>query len=158
MIHSIGIANYEYPVSDGIQTVNNNARKIAQWLLDNWGNHAFKPGYQIACRGTSGVLIAGFVNNWLAELAGLQVPIILIRKDTEDSHGGTTMYSHLQGTHKIIVVDDFVSTGTTMRAIAKRLKQADRHMDVRAVCVYSNELLKQSDLADIFPNLQTILV
>lgn len=69
----------------------------------------------LLCRGSSGAIIAGIVASSLSE--NYTVTISHIKKDGESSHSGGI--DIIPGAFNIII-DDFIETGSTMRAIYER--------------------------------------
>ena len=69
----------------------------------------------IAFRGMSGALVAPIVAR------DLKKEIILVRKTGEDNHSGYSLEGHV-GAKKYVILDDFVSTGRTVREIIKQVK------------------------------------
>jgi orotate phosphoribosyltransferase-like protein len=51
-----------------------------------------------------------------------QVPLIYIRRENERSHGFRVEGTAGQGIYRYLIVDDFVSTGATVRRIIKEIK------------------------------------
>lgn len=77
----------------------------------------------IAVRGTSGVCMA-----WALAGAGLNVPTILLRKEGENSHGAK--FEGLRG-HKykrVLLLDDFTASGTTIAGMASDLLDHAKRM------------------------------
>jgi len=68
----------------------------------------------IAFRGMSGALVAPIVAR------DLKKEIILVRKTGEDNHSGYSLEGHI-GAKKYVILDDFISTGKTVREIIKQV-------------------------------------
>jgi len=77
----------------------------------------------IACRGVSGLLIAPI----LAYL--MHKTLIVVRKSTADTHANQMIEGDL-GARRYVIVDDFVSMGTTVRAIVDEIQKACGSMRV----------------------------
>lgn len=78
-------------------------------------------------RGSSGAIIAGAVAAILYQ-DGRHVQIYISRKTTESCHGVQLdgLYSDAYKDNKIIVVDDFLDTGSTILAILEDLREKFR--------------------------------
>jgi len=70
----------------------------------------------IACRGVSGSSVA-FATSYVIGL-----PIIYVRKPTENSHGDKIESCGASKHKNYIIIDDFIDTGTTVKEIIKSIK------------------------------------
>ena len=71
----------------------------------------------IAYRGNSGALIAPGV------AIALNKPLILVRKNNENSHSSYSVEGYVRPECSYIIVDDFVSSGATIEAITVDITQ-----------------------------------
>lgn len=141
--------NFEYPVFVDLTVLRYNAQQIAIAL-----NRIYQgQDIQLVARGTSGLLIAAEVQRNL-ESAGFFTSIYFVRKPGENSHGGNSSFRR---DAKLIVVDDHISSGTTMRAIANELRIYDRQDQVDAVVAFHSEKFEEM-LTDLFPKMRNLFV
>lgn len=125
--HNI-LETYDYPVFDNLKIVDTNINLMIP-LLEKVLNK--KQNIQIFCRGSSGLVIAMALQKELNNLE-YKSQIAFVRKDSEKSHGcSTSIISKAQ----IIVVDDFVATGTTIRTIIDYLNSFESKPNIVAFCV-----------------------
>ncbi len=106
--------------------------------------------YLVVCRGTSGICIAQLLTILLPEY---RLEIKYQKKDTEVNHGhGYTLNSYLED--PIIVVDDFISSGMTMRTIAKGLGVNCANVQIVFACALAEfkPLIKE-----LFPNTKHLI-
>lgn len=68
----------------------------------------------IAFRGVSGGMVAPMVG------AKLGKTLIVVRKPSENSHDGSELVGHILA-KKVIIVDDFISSGSTVESILKAM-------------------------------------
>lgn len=104
-------------------------------FMDNWSkfiistsnviSNSLKPKTKIAliCRGSSGNILAGSIAYELTKKGFSNVIIVPIRKDEQHSHSSFEEESKSLKYHKIIVVDDFIDQGDTMKCILSYLNQ-----------------------------------
>ena len=79
-------------------------------------------------RGTSGAMIAGAILNQLNNInPTTKTYILIVRKEGEDAHGSSLRGIDKVGTTRFIVVDDFIASGETIKAIIQDL---DRHFEM----------------------------
>lgn len=90
-----------------VKRVVRNVRKLKRKL----------PFEAIAFSGTSGAALAYPLS------VALKIPVICVRKPNERSHGQDVEGPVMQ-LGRYLIVDDFVSTGKTVRHVAKRLRGA----------------------------------
>lgn len=83
----------------------------------------------IAVCGVSGLSIGAI----LAHL--LDKHLVVVRKDSESSHGGRCEYPD-SNLLRVLIVDDFVSTGGTVYAILNRLKEYEHYTKMQPVGLY----------------------
>lgn len=72
----------------------------------------------IACRGNSGLLFASALG------MVMEKKILIVRKATDNSHSQNSVEGERMGTTKILIVDDFISTGETMKEIHAKVSDA----------------------------------
>lgn len=97
------------------ETLRNTAQRIAcliPTLLQNTGADA------VVVTGKSGISLA-FATLMLADF-----PIVVVRKRGENSHGNNIEGTQNVRIKKYIVLDDFVSTGSTVRTISREMYDA----------------------------------
>ena len=75
-------------------------------------------------RGSSGAMIAAMISGFLREQECI---IHYVRKSGEDSHGGSDYRNVTNAIH--IIVDDFMSSGNTVRIIFEELAECDEVLD-----------------------------
>lgn len=95
-------------------------KQFAKWAKDKLLEiHAETPIDAIVVTGTSGLLLGPI----LSYLTG--IPIMVVRKEADGSHSSTCVEANFSvGDGKqvnLVVVDDLISSGTTMQAINKTL-------------------------------------
>lgn len=79
------------------------------------------------CMGSSGAIIAGIISSQISNTV-----ICHIKKNGEDSHTTTVpQYYYDDGIN--LIVDDFISTGSTINTIAK--KMGEESIPIQGVCV-----------------------
>jgi orotate phosphoribosyltransferase-like protein len=76
----------------------------------------------IAFTGSSGCSMAFY----LAINTG--IPLIYVRKAKETSHGKAVECNYSYNIEKYLIVDDFISSGSTVRRIAKKVKMAAKDL------------------------------
>ena len=72
----------------------------------------------LAFMGSSGCAIAFILS------VSLQIPLIYVRKDNEDSHGSMIEGNAWRGVTKFLIVDDFIGRGTTVETIYTKIRSA----------------------------------
>jgi len=85
----------------------------------------------IAFRGMSGALVAPIVAR------DLKKEIILVRKEKGDNHSGYTVEGHI-GAKKYVILDDFISSGATVREIIKEVQAATPTAELVGGAFYTN--------------------
>lgn len=144
-ILTIGLTSH-YPIFEHMDYYNRNIAKMAQCLNKLMDT---KHKYAIVCTGTSGISLAVGVHS----LLNVKPDICYIRKENEDNHGhGNKIF----GTYdKLIVIDDLVCSGDTMRYISNRLQRTQHHLQVEAICACTASII--SHRTEWFPNLKYII-
>ena len=89
-------------------------------------------------RGSSGAMIAAMISGFLR---GQECVIHYVRKSGEDSHGGSDYRQMGNAIH--VIVDDFMSTGSTIRIIYNELIDCDETLD--CLCLSGTIWLHQID-------------
>lgn len=94
---------------------NDNVKRLQQTLVEE------KIDFDsIACRGVSGIMLASplsFVT---------KKPLIVVRKTVEGNHGNSILEGYFPRDLRYIIVDDFISTGATVRAIIEEINNCYR--------------------------------
>lgn len=102
-----------YPIGDEMKTVDNIVRQMAtQFRKIYTPNDSIK----LLFRGSSGAIMATLLNTKLREYRICLVPV---RKPGENSHIGKGYIYNEDDRHKIVIIDDFMSSGATVNAIAE---------------------------------------
>ena len=101
----------------------------------------------LVARGTSGAMIAGAILNELYNInITIKTYILIVRKEEDaNSHSYSLEGINRVGTTRFIVVDDFIMTGDTIRAIIKDL---DRRIEVRGKPPKKYDMLCVSNFID----------
>lgn len=73
----------------------------------------------IAVRGVSGVSVGAAVSFYT------KLPLVVIRKDDEQTHSSGTVQGLFGMRGRYVIVDDLVDTGATVRAIVRALEDDD---------------------------------
>jgi len=88
------------------------------------------------CTGTSGIIVATQLYNYLSKKGYKSVNIVYITKPKENRHGNKiSPYIPSLPSHYNIIVDDFVSTGTTVNRIFNEMNNATFYFEVDMLCV-----------------------
>lgn len=107
-------------------------------------NEKFKSttGVNLWCRGSSGAILAGL---FASKISWLNPRICHSKKEGESSHQ-TTPY-HFSDNENVInvVIDDFVSSGATIRAILSEMKSLYVTPDVLMVCSLGSKFADEFD-------------
>lgn len=84
----------------------------------------------VAVRGTSGVCMA-----WALAGSGMDFPIMLMRKDGENSHGSKFegQSGHLY--HRVLILDDFIASGATIGGMVRDLAAHAKLMGAQVAVV-----------------------
>ena len=107
--------------------IRNDSRKtIVDFLVTILRNVKFDV---IACRGVSGLAVAPIVSHILNK------PLIIIRKQGDGSHSGSS-YEGCYNFKSYIVIDDFISTGGTIMEIRKVVKTFNPQAEFIGVFTY----------------------
>ena len=83
--------------------------------------------HAIAFRGTSGAAMAYPIS------AATSIPLICVHKPVDKSHGGLVEGSSKIDVKKYIIIDDFIATGATIRAIIKEIDVRRGRYSVKCV-------------------------
>lgn len=111
-------------------------REVIDWLCLH-----LPPCDTVVVRGVSGLGIGSIVAH--AFDAGLTV----VRKPGEDCHSDLTVEGRVTG--KAVILDEFVVSGRTVRAIMKALRESAPMLDVVALCLYYDHTFR--DASDFRP-------
>ncbi len=97
--------------------------RTAEVLAEYSGEHWFGA---LAVSGSSGLILAGAVS------AVLQVPLIMVRREHEQSHG-----DKVQGVTGMdyVIVDDLISSGATATRIINSIQHQNEQYGEKAQCV-----------------------
>lgn len=141
---NIDLNEYAYPVYQDMAIVHINGNRIAKAILG-----LYSQPLQLVCRGSSGILIAGEVQRYLP-----YATIHYARKDNEREHSSRL---RLDTGVPIVIIDDMVCTGKTMRAIRDQIEAEypQTLSSVEGVCCYS-AWGKRETLDNMFPSLKYI--
>ena len=123
-----------YPVGPYIQRNTATIKNMAKILKKEYP----KRSLVFWVRGSSGAMIAAMISGFLRSQA---CTIHYIRKSGEDSHGGSDFEDIEDGIN--IIVDDFMSTGNTVRVIFEELRDQDQTLD--CLCLSSIVWLDRID-------------
>lgn len=86
----------------------------------------------LVVKGMSGAMIGGAINNELHNIdSSIDSYILIIRKDKDDAHSSSLEGLEFLQNPKIVVVDDFIDRGGTIKAILKDLDSAFCNTDIR---------------------------
>lgn len=104
-------------------------------FMDNWtkfiistsnvisNNLSIKDKIALICRGSSGNILAGSIAYELTRQGFKNVVIVPIRKDETNSHSTFISEAAKLKYRKIIVVDDFIEQGNTLKCIISHLNK-----------------------------------
>jgi orotate phosphoribosyltransferase-like protein len=140
--HLIKSPRLGYPVSQKIMnnmpTINFMMAVLCKFLKENYKRTDIK----LFCRGSSGAILAGLTANYLIK-AGYNVCIEHVKKEGETSHGGDYVQK-ISRNYIIVIIDDFISTGSTIRNIYNAmLENNSPKIQIDIVCV-SDTVVKSS--------------
>ena len=100
--------------------------------------------HAIAFRGTSGAAMAYPVS------IATGIPLICIRKPTEDAHGDPVEGSTKFDVKKYIIIDDFMSSGATVDAIIESInKHSNNSVKCVGIVLYGNDYNSYNKWGDI---------
>lgn len=92
----------------------------------------------IVCRGNSGLLFASALG------VEMEKNILIVRKKTDNSHSVNIVEGEKSSVRKVLIVDDFISTGETVREIHKQVKLAlPNGVKFSAIYLYSRDGAKE---------------
>lgn len=138
---------YAYPVYCFIELLMNCAARTAAQLRRLYGDTA---SLLLVCTGTSGVLIAAE----LVKILGGRASVYYIRKGDEAAHLTASLPPSAE---LLIVVDDIMASGATMRYIANKL--GEHSVKVKAVCLADEEDTNHTQLlSNLFVNLNHLIL
>lgn len=149
--HHIHSDSYDYPVWSGTNTLIGLAAITKRKILELFADIPF---IGLVCTGTSGLLIA-------YEIArdDSRFKIRYLKKDNEESHSTQPFLS--DSTEPLIVVDDIVSSGATMRRIAKKLNEFSHDQKgaekVVGLCLAYSDVDLIEPVTKLFPNLKHVI-
>lgn len=83
--------------------------------------------HAIAFRGTSGAALAYPIS------IATGIPLICVRKPSDKAHGGPVEGSSNTDVKKYLIIDDFMSTGDTIKAIIDAIDMKRRNYSVKCV-------------------------
>ena len=113
----------------------------------------------IACKGHSGSMIASSIAFQLKTVYHKQVVVCILRKHEEKAHNNQFVsYLNVLINNPIIVVDDFIETGHTIRSIISAIHLLigeDRKID--ELIVTNSKFMLNKYYKDIIENFQYIL-
>jgi len=132
----------EYPIGNNIlvnlATIHDMANSIYLVIDEYYKKSEFKR-IILFCRGSSGAIIAGIVSSKLIELfPDKAITIHHIKKQGEESHSFTFPEDSVFYKSIILIVDDFIATGSTMRAILEHIALRRRDQEIDILCVSGN--------------------
>lgn len=123
-IHFDHCITVDYPF--GIYWQHDYIRQSAKAIFNTY-KEDIKEGVNITlvARGTSGAMIAGAILNELHNIdSSINTYILIVRKDTDkDAHCPSLRGISYVGVTKFIVVDDFIASGETIKAIIQELDE-----------------------------------
>jgi adenine/guanine phosphoribosyltransferase-like PRPP-binding protein len=131
----------EYPVGahilNNMSIINDMADSIYLVMTEHY-DLTHTDNVIIFCRGSSGAIISGIVSVRLSQLLPERTFITIhhIKKEGEQSHAAQFVESSLFYRSITIIVDDFISTGRTIRSILERIhgfRGSDQIIDILAV-------------------------
>lgn len=155
-IHHVTQESYPYPVFiDRYGTVAKNVKVVTKKVLQIYGK---KCDYQLICTGTSGAVIAYEMQRLLRDSLerGYDVDVFYVRKANETNHHGESGVK-LQKETTMIIVDDRVASGQTLRNIAKYLRDyvtGNFAEQITCVCARGCE---PENVELLFPNIKNII-
>lgn len=141
--------SYDYPVHDNLHVLETNTDVLCSELKKIYGDRPIS----IACRGTSGILIA----TRLCAKLNNGSSILFFRKEHEKTHGSQPYRNW--GDKPIVIVDDVCSSGRTLIEIVKEIGRMSgghytlEYVEVISVAGLTKDFLPLKDL----PNLKYIL-
>ena len=115
------------------------AKTLAEDFLKKYRVGILKVNFWVT--GSSGAILGALVTQSLLRLCqGIDIRICHIKKPNEESHqyGLDFFNSRKKGDVVVnVVLDDFISTGSTMKRIYNRLEEIQEHNNVDYLCVSS---------------------
>lgn len=135
-----GLSGVGYPTGDdmhGLQQVVNVMFDELNQLYDKEKNYH----YTFVCRGSSGAILAGCVA-LMFKNQGYRCSIVHIKKPGENSH---QEYLAFGSDNRLIMIDDFITTGKTVNAIHNALIETDKPFDIDTLIVGGTVSVLQLD-------------
>ncbi len=115
------LESYDYPVFNDLNMVNRNIEWIMKYLPELLD---FNDKIQLFFRGSSGLTISMYLADAMTKAGYKDVKLSFIRKENESSHSSNPY--PLFG-YKIVIVDDFVSSGKTIRTILRYIQETESY-------------------------------
>jgi hypoxanthine-guanine phosphoribosyltransferase len=152
---------YSYPVIMGISKVEKNAKIIYDELLKQYKGRDI-----VLCGiGTSGAMIITSIlllaNSMKKNNEDQIVSPLFLAKDGESDHRNTYSFNHtfdILTKPVVVVIDDCIASGKTMRKISEMLIEYSALDYVEAVCAnFSTPETRQNKLKSCFPKLNLII-
>ena len=140
----------KYPIGDHITSnlpvINSMATAIMDLIHSEYND---RDTILLICRGSSGAIIAGIVANILLINFAKIVRVIHIKKENEHAHATHIDYELFTSTCVNIVIDDFISTGTTIQSIVDKIQGLSKLIQLNILCV-SGQGLDSDMINDVF--------
>lgn len=145
-----------YPI--GVDLDNNRiyTDKIAKVIYDTFKDQLSKESTLVfIIRGTSGAIISGIVASSIQNLdSHINTKILIVRKPNEAAHGYSLQGISTVNKDKdiIIVLDDFIVTGNTIKAIIEQLDNSEIDLSKYHMLCLNNsitDLLKHKAISKI---------
>ena len=96
------------------------------------------------CKGSSGAIISAIVSDMIISKLNIHVDIYHIKKEGEKSHQYNSLPA-INSVTKLIIIDDFIDTGSTIQSIINELVGYDR-LDI--LCVTGDKTIQFEDNFD----------
>ncbi len=119
-----------YPVGEDMGGVQNTVNVMFDELKLLYKDKV-KPQFVFVCRGSSGAILAGCVA-FMFKNDEIRCRVIHIKKPGENSHQEFVSFSKDE---TIIMIDDFISSGTTVNAIHNALIDCNRPFEIDTLIV-----------------------
>lgn len=154
IIESIKSATY-YPLYKYPMQSMKHFDKVASALIKYWERERIEDA-QIVFTGSSGVTAACLLNVALIKNDISPMSVCRITKEGEESHSGHTGTDDLQQ-GELVIIDDFISTGATMRRIYDAL-HASMNANLRVSCIIAKDILDFPHIyKEFFPNVELLI-
>lgn len=125
-----------YPLGDVVPKARKAAREMAKKIKEIYPNPSGQK-FAFLCQGTSGSMMAAMVSTYIPTY---QLRLVVIRKPNEKSHSGSSV-PYIGDDELLIIADDFISSGDTIRRIYSTIEQGTGKkpvIDIIAVTGYCN--------------------